>query len=67
MSNHDSENEIEDYSSSGSEENDQNAQKKQDELLNNISSILKPTEEISTKRGPKLVRKEVKLIGMFWH
>lgn len=67
MSNHDSENDMEDYSSSGSEQNDQVAQKTQIELLTNIKSILKPTEESSKKKGARLARKEVKLIGMFLH
>lgn len=67
MSNHDSENEMEDYSSSESEQNDQVVQKTQNELLTNIKSILKPTDEGSKKKRARLARKEVKLIGMFLH
>ena len=64
-----SESPAEDYSSSDSENNEEVANQKQEELLTNIKSILKTgdskKEGKNKKKGVKLVRKEVKLIGMF--
>ena len=58
---------MEDYSSSDSEEDQESVAIKQQELVGNIKSILKNTnadfEDKKKNKGAKLVRKEVKLIG----
>lgn len=53
---------VEDYSSSESEQDEKELEKKQEELVGNIKSILKKGGDTS-KKGKKMIRKEVKLIG----